>query len=175
MFLPTPPISHVHAQFSLYSLLLPTVGQLPAFGGPSHPIPSRRTHCRYRHNHPPPPPLPFCPTTANANRYALLSQDPRPSWLGTLADPEEGSTASDPFLFALLAAVAVTVVACPCALGLATPTAVMVGTGVGARHGVLIKGGAAFEAAHKVDTVLLDKTGTLTMNKPTLTDIVSQV
>eukprot|EP00903_Cladosiphon_okamuranus_P012938 g12081.t1 len=106
--------------------------------------------------------------------YVLLSQDPRPGWLGTLADPEVGSTASDPFLFALLAAVAVTVVACPCALGLATPTAVMVGTGVGAKHGVLIKGGAAFEAAHKVDTVLLDKTGTLTMNKPTLTDVVPQ-
>lgn len=108
-------------------------------------------------------------------RYALLSQDPRPTWLGELADPTVGSTATDPFLFALLTAVAVTVVACPCALGLATPTAVMVGTGVGAKNGVLIKGGAAFEAAHKVDTVLLDKTGTLTMNKPTLTDVFSQV
>ncbi|CBN73914.1 heavy metal translocating P-type ATPase [Ectocarpus siliculosus] len=106
--------------------------------------------------------------------YALLSQDPRPTWLGKLADPPVGSTATDPFLFALLTAVAVTVVACPCALGLATPTAVMVGTGVGAKNGVLIKGGAAFEAAHKVDTVLLDKTGTLTMNKPTLTDVLSQ-
>ncbi|CAM9299244.1 unnamed protein product, partial [Ectocarpus fasciculatus] len=106
--------------------------------------------------------------------YALLSQDPRPSWLGKLADPPRGSTATDPFLFALLTAVAVTVVACPCALGLATPTAVMVGTGVGAKNGVLIKGGAAFEAAHEVDTVLLDKTGTLTMNKPTLTDVLSQ-
>lgn len=108
-------------------------------------------------------------------RYVLLSQDPRPTWLGKLADPPRGSTATDPFLFALLTAVAVTVVACPCALGLATPTAVMVGTGVGAKNGVLIKGGAAFEAAHKVDTVLLDKTGTLTMNKPTLTDVLSQV
>lgn len=57
---------------------------------------------------------------------------------------------SDPFLFALLFGVSVVVVACPCALGLATPTAVMVGTGVGAGNGVLIKGGAALEAAHKV-------------------------
>ena len=70
-----------------------------------------------------------------------------------MANPQPGSTASDPFLFALLAAVAVTVVACPCALGLATPTAVMVGTGVGAKNGVLIKGGAAFEAAHKASKI----------------------
>lgn len=86
-----------------------------------------------------------------SGRYALLSQDPRPAWLGKeLTEPERGTPAADAFLYSLLTAVAVTVVACPCALGLATPTAVMVGTGVGAKNGLLIKGGAAFEAAHKV-------------------------
>lgn len=79
------------------------------------------------------------------------------------------------FLFALTTFIAVLIIACPCSLGLATPTAVMVGTGIAAENGIIIKNAASLQIAHEIKTIVFDKTGTLTKGKPVLTDIISYV
>ena len=79
-----------------------------------------------------------------------------------------------PLVFAMNTFIAVLIIACPCALGLATPTAVVVGTGKGAQNGILIRGGESLELLHKINTLILDKTGTLTKGEPTLTNVIPE-
>lgn len=82
--------------------------------------------------------------------------------------------AGESLAFSLMVFVSVLVIACPCALGLATPTAIMVGTGLGAGNGILIKSGEALEATHLIDTVILDKTGTVTEGKPRVVELIAR-
>ena len=111
--------------------------------------------------------VPFVVATATATWIAWFAA------ASAGAVPEAWSAREGTFLFSFLFAITTLVIACPCALGLATPTAVMVGTGLGARHGVLIKGGLPLETAHAATHVIFDKTGTITLGKPAVTNVVA--
>lgn len=112
------------------------------------------------------------PITAMADKISLYFV-PLVLGLAVLAALLWYFLAGESLQFSLSIFIAVLVIACPCALGLATPTAIMVGTGKGAENGVLIKSGQALEATHLVDVVVLDKTGTITEGKPSLTDVLT--
>ena len=112
------------------------------------------------------------PIAAMADKISLYFV-PTVIVLATLASLAWYFIGGEPLNFSLSIFIAVLIIACPCALGLATPTAIMVGTGKGAENGVLIKSGVALETAHEVDTVVLDKTGTITAGQPTVTNQVA--
>jgi Cu+-exporting ATPase len=105
------------------------------------------------------------------SKVALMAEGVIP-WV-VLPGTPAGWTVTQTLTMALFAAIAVLVIACPCALGLATPTALMVGTGLGAEQGILIRSGEAIQRIKDVDTVVLDKTGTITRGEPELTDVVT--
>ena len=119
----------------------------------------------------------FVPTVLALSVLTLIVWLGAPGALGSVADWAAGylpwvDPSLSPISLAIFAAVAVLVIACPCALGLATPTAIMVGTGLGAENGILVRSGEAIQTLHGVDTVVLDKTGTITRGEPGVTDVL---
>lgn len=104
-----------------------------------------------------------------------LSLWPQVGHVATMGHHMAQPVASSPLLISLKLAISVVVVACPCALGLATPMAILVGSGIGAQRGLLVRGGDVLETAHRLDTLVFDKTGTLTTGTPAVTDCLSLV